>query len=260
MCLGLVAGAGGYCAEVSKEAKPAQNFSTLRLEPMSGRRPHLQLGRSSAAPRRAEPAASRGPLPPRAPLLPAPGSRPPLPGCIAGAAAAAGRRDRAGKGRARAPGAPTARGRGGARPSARSRPTLEWAAAAARDTLDPGGRRGPGRRHREAQARPPPPGRAVQRSARESGAVPAQSARQAAPRPTPASARLLVTLRPPVGPRGLGGGARTGELTAAPRHWPGRRTRAVAGRPRYPEPLESFQLRLVEFGGRGAGPGRAGRG
>lgn len=105
----------------------------------------------------------------------------------------------------------------------------------------------------------PPPSSAAPRG---SGAVPAQSPRRAAPRPTPASARLRVTSCPAIGPRGPGGGAEAGELTAAPRHWPGRRTRAVAGRQRYPEP-ESFQLRCVELSGSGpgwavgAGPGGA---
>lgn len=104
----------------------------------------------------------------------------------------------------------------------------------------------------------PPPSSAAPRG---SGAVPAQSPRRAAPRPTPASARLRVTWRSPTGPRGQEGGAEAGELTAAPRHWPGRCTRAVAGRQRYPE-LESFQLRRVELSGSGqgwaVGPGRAG--
>ena len=58
--------------------------------------------------------------------------------------------------------------------------------------------------------------------------------------------------------------AEAGELTAAPRYWPGRRTRAVAGRQRYPEP-KSFQPRRVELSGSGqgwavgAGPGGAAR-
>lgn len=129
---------------------------------------------------------------------------------------------------------------------------------------------GSGPRRREGRGRPGPrvraPGAAGPRSARAlrarpppssaaprgSGAVPAQSPRRAAPRPTPASARLRVTSRPPIGPCGQEGGAEAGELTAAPGHWSARRTRAVAGRQRYPEP-ESFQLRRVELSGSGPG-------
>lgn len=124
-----------------------------------------------------------------------------------------------------------------------------------------GGGSGPTQPHaRDAlQARPD----AGQRDAARLGAVPAQSARRAAPCPTPASARLQVTWHTPIGPCGTGGGAEPGELTAAPLHWRWQRTRAVAGRPRYPEPSASFQRRLVEWSdsggaGRGREPGTGG--
>lgn len=72
-----------------------------------------------------------------------------------------------------------------------------------------------------------------------------------------------MTWRTSIGPRGAGGGAESGELTAAPLHWPWQRTQAVAGRPRDPEPSASFQRRRVEWSdsggaGRGGEPGTGG--
>lgn len=129
-----------------------------------------------------------------------------------------------------------------------------------RERLRPAGTspEGPGaappRSARTLRARPAAVQRGAARLGRSSGAVPAPSGSAPHTCLCPAPGDVAPSDWPT-------GGAEAGELTAAPRHWPGRRTRAVAGRRRYPEP-ESFQLRCVELSGsRRAGlsrPGRAG--
>lgn len=287
-------------AEVRTPAKGVERRTNPKPEPPPPApptvlRPALALPRSSGpgpllppGPRALQLVAQRRLLPPAALQTPPPQGAPgprrePEPGNAGPRRGASGGPDGAGSRAGRTRGGPAGRGTSGRRGvpgavgpgngcsrRAPSRPGLEGTVAAPfAGRAEPGGRsggdrvgrgRGPGlARGRPGRAPPAPSGRApaVQRG---SGAVPAQSPRRAAPRPAPASARLRVTSRPPIGPRGLGGGVGSGELTAAPRHWSGRRTRAVAGRPRYPEPRESFQLRRVELSGRGAGPGRAGPG
>lgn len=127
----------------------------------------------------------------------------------------------------------------------------------ARGRVPPGPRlQAPGPRGR---APPAPSGRApaVQRGAarlgRSSGAVPAPGG--------PAPHTCLCPAPGDVAPSDWrAGGAEAGELTAAPRHWPGRRTRAVAGRRRYPEPSLSTRGEWSRAGRARLlwGPGRAG--
>lgn len=106
---------------------------------------------------------------------------------------------------------------------------------------------------RNLQPGPPPSSAAPRDSGRSSGAVPAPGG--SAPH------TCLCPAPGDVAPSDWrAGGAEAGELTAAPRHWPWRRTRAVAGRRRYPEPSLCSRGARSRAGGAGLwlGAGRAG--
>lgn len=156
---------------------------------------------------------------------------------------------------------------------ARTSPALERTAAAPLAGLPESGR-GSRRGRREGpcpagtspagagpRGRAPPapsgPAPAVQRGAarlgRSSGAVPAPGG--SAPH------TCLCPAPGDVAPADWrAGGAGAGELTAAPRHWPGRRTRAVAGRRRYRSRVFAAAACGAERVGPGCGGDRAGRG